>query len=136
MKQLNNRSHVQECSEQVHRILAEYCNNCYPNVPVSIDRAAFTQTFYRSFRFADRRTEQISTFLVPTFPHFCFSEKLQKKSTVIIWGDVNVLCCWLGGEIPLVKQILFYFLQIDDINSNKLFTRFAQSCVCIQSSVT
>ena len=36
VKQLNNRSHVQECSEQVHRILAEYCNNCYPNVPVSI----------------------------------------------------------------------------------------------------
>ena len=36
VKNLNNRSHVQECSEQVHRILLEYCVNCYPNVPVSI----------------------------------------------------------------------------------------------------
>jgi nuclear receptor subfamily 5 group A protein 3 len=33
VKNLNNRSHVQECSEQVHRILLEYCVNCYPNVP-------------------------------------------------------------------------------------------------------
>jgi len=33
VKNLNNRSHVQECSEQVHRILMEYCHNCYPNVP-------------------------------------------------------------------------------------------------------
>ena len=35
VRNLNNRSHVQESSEQVHQILMEYCHNCYPNVPVS-----------------------------------------------------------------------------------------------------
>jgi nuclear receptor subfamily 5 group A protein 3 len=30
---LNNRTHVQESSEQVHQILMEYCHNCYPQVP-------------------------------------------------------------------------------------------------------
>jgi len=33
VRNLNNRSHVVECSEQVHQILMEYCHNCYPNVP-------------------------------------------------------------------------------------------------------
>lgn len=33
VRNLNNRSHVQECSEQVHQILMEYCHSCYPNVP-------------------------------------------------------------------------------------------------------
>merc|ERR550532_3674297 len=33
VRNLNNRSHVQESSEQVHQILMEYCHNCYPNVP-------------------------------------------------------------------------------------------------------
>merc|ERR1719412_3038039 len=33
VRNLNNRSHVQEPSEQVHQILMEYCHNCYPNVP-------------------------------------------------------------------------------------------------------
>jgi len=33
VRNLNNRAHVQECSEQVHQILMEYCHNCYPNVP-------------------------------------------------------------------------------------------------------
>jgi len=33
VKNLNNRAHVQECNEQVHRILMEYCHNCYPNIP-------------------------------------------------------------------------------------------------------
>lgn len=37
VKNLNNRGHVQECNEQVHRILLEYCINCYPNVPVSVE---------------------------------------------------------------------------------------------------
>merc|ERR1719474_1975943 len=35
VRNLNNRAHVQECSEQVHQILMEYCHSCYPNVPVS-----------------------------------------------------------------------------------------------------
>ena len=34
VRNLNNRAHVQESSEQVHQILMEYCHNCYPNVPV------------------------------------------------------------------------------------------------------
>jgi len=33
VRSLNNRSHVQECSEQVHQVLLEYCVNCYPTVP-------------------------------------------------------------------------------------------------------
>merc|ERR550525_627698 len=33
VRNLNNRSHVQESSEQVHQILMEYCHNCYPNTP-------------------------------------------------------------------------------------------------------
>lgn len=33
VRNLNNRQHVQTCSEQVHQILMEYCHNCYPNVP-------------------------------------------------------------------------------------------------------
>jgi len=33
VRNLNNRQHVQECSEQVHQILLEYCQNCYPNIP-------------------------------------------------------------------------------------------------------
>merc|ERR1719350_2749911 len=33
VRNLNNRAHVQECSEQVHQILMEYCHSCYPNVP-------------------------------------------------------------------------------------------------------
>merc|ERR1719210_1080930 len=33
VRNLNNRAHVQESSEQVHQILLEYCHNCYPNVP-------------------------------------------------------------------------------------------------------
>lgn len=33
VRNLNNRQHVQECSEQVHQILLEYCHTCYPNVP-------------------------------------------------------------------------------------------------------
>jgi len=33
VRNLNNRAHVQECSEQVHQILMEYCHNCYPSVP-------------------------------------------------------------------------------------------------------
>merc|ERR1712242_190849 len=36
VRNLNNRAHVQESSEQVHQILMEYCHNCYPNVPVSL----------------------------------------------------------------------------------------------------
>ena len=34
VRNLNNRAHIQESSEQVHQILMEYCHNCYPNVPV------------------------------------------------------------------------------------------------------
>jgi len=30
---LRNRSHVQECHDQVRRTLHEYCVNCYPSVP-------------------------------------------------------------------------------------------------------
>ena len=37
VRSLNNRTHVQESSEQVHQILMEYCHNCYPNVPVRFD---------------------------------------------------------------------------------------------------
>ena len=33
VRSLHNRSHVQECHEQVHQILLDYCVNCYPNVP-------------------------------------------------------------------------------------------------------
>jgi len=33
VRNLNNRSHVQECSEQVHNILMEYCHACYPALP-------------------------------------------------------------------------------------------------------
>jgi len=33
VRNLNNRAHVQESSEQVHQILLEYCHNCYANVP-------------------------------------------------------------------------------------------------------
>ena len=36
VRSLSNRSHVQECHEQVHQIILDYCVNCYPNVPVSI----------------------------------------------------------------------------------------------------
>jgi len=35
VRNLSNRRHVQECYEQVHQILLDYCVNCYPNVPVS-----------------------------------------------------------------------------------------------------
>jgi hypothetical protein len=35
VRNLNNRKHVQECYDQVRRVLLEYCINCYPNVPVS-----------------------------------------------------------------------------------------------------
>ena len=28
-----NRQHVNECSRQIHEILLEYCQTCYPNVP-------------------------------------------------------------------------------------------------------
>ena len=34
VRNLTNRAHIQESSEQVHQILMEYCHNCYPNVPV------------------------------------------------------------------------------------------------------
>ena len=34
VRNLNNRAHIQESSDQVHQILMEYCHNCYPNVPV------------------------------------------------------------------------------------------------------
>merc|ERR1712203_617924 len=33
VRTLRNRSHVQECHEQVKRTLQEYCFNCYPSVP-------------------------------------------------------------------------------------------------------
>jgi len=33
VRNLNNRKHVQECYDQVRRVLLEYCINCYPNVP-------------------------------------------------------------------------------------------------------
>jgi nuclear receptor subfamily 5 group A protein 3 len=33
VRSLSNRSHVQECHEQVHQILLDYCVNCYPSVP-------------------------------------------------------------------------------------------------------
>jgi len=32
-KNINNLSHVEECSDQVHRFLLEYTTNCYPNIP-------------------------------------------------------------------------------------------------------
>ena len=38
VRTLRNRSHVQECHEQVKRTLQEYCFNCYPSVPVSHTR--------------------------------------------------------------------------------------------------
>ena len=28
-----NRQHVNECSRQIHEILLEYCQTCYPNIP-------------------------------------------------------------------------------------------------------
>ena len=28
-----NRQHVNECSNQIHEILLEYCQTCYPNIP-------------------------------------------------------------------------------------------------------
>ena len=34
----NNRQHVHECSEQVHEILLEHCQTCYPNVPEKYNR--------------------------------------------------------------------------------------------------
>jgi len=33
VRNLNNRAHVQECNEQVHQVLLEYCHNCYPTIP-------------------------------------------------------------------------------------------------------
>nr|AID52855.1 fushi-tarazu transcription factor 1 [Tigriopus japonicus] len=33
VRSLSNRSHVQECNEQVNQILLDYCVNCYANVP-------------------------------------------------------------------------------------------------------
>lgn len=33
VRTLRNRSHVQECHDQVRRTLHEYCINCYPSVP-------------------------------------------------------------------------------------------------------
>lgn len=33
VRSLNNRGHVQECHDQVRRILHEYCINCYQSVP-------------------------------------------------------------------------------------------------------
>ena len=46
---LNNRTHVQESSEQVHQILMEYCHNCYPQVPVShhSTTTSFTKLLWR-----------------------------------------------------------------------------------------
>ena len=35
VRSLNNRKHVQDCFDQVRRVLLEYCVNCYPNIPVS-----------------------------------------------------------------------------------------------------
>lgn len=35
LRTLRNRSHVQECHDQVRRTLHEYSINCYQNVPVS-----------------------------------------------------------------------------------------------------
>lgn len=35
VRTLRNRSHVQECHDQVRRTLHEYCINCYQSVPVS-----------------------------------------------------------------------------------------------------
>jgi hypothetical protein len=35
VRNLNNRKHVQDCYDQVRRVLLEYCVNCYPNIPVS-----------------------------------------------------------------------------------------------------
>ena len=50
VRNLNNRSHVQESSEQVHQILMEYCHNCYPNVPVRFTlhtTSCFVQLLFR-----------------------------------------------------------------------------------------
>ena len=51
VRNLNNRSHVQESSEQVHQILMEYCHNCYPNVPVRFTQhttaSCFVQLLFR-----------------------------------------------------------------------------------------
>jgi len=33
VRSLNNRKHVQDCFDQVRRVLLEYCVNCYPNIP-------------------------------------------------------------------------------------------------------
>jgi len=33
VRNLNSRAHVQECSEQVHQILLEYSQSCYPTIP-------------------------------------------------------------------------------------------------------
>ena len=46
VRNLNNRSHVQESSEQVHQILMEYCHNCYPNVPVRLTHHTATTTCF------------------------------------------------------------------------------------------
>jgi len=34
----DNRQHVLECSKQMHQILMEYCQNCYPNIPDKYNR--------------------------------------------------------------------------------------------------
>ena len=47
VRNLNNRSHVQESSEQVHQILMEYCHNCYPNVPVRFTQHTTASCFVR-----------------------------------------------------------------------------------------
>ena len=138
MKQLNNRSHVQECSEQVHRILAEYCNHCYPNVPVSIDRAAFTQTFYRSLSISptDERSKSLY-FESPLFLTFVFPKNSQKKKHIHNYGAMSTFYAagWEGESLWL-SRVCFTFYP--DKMMLKIATSFLQDLrrvVCISSQV-
>ena len=59
VRNLNNRAHVQESSEQVHQILLEYCHNCYPNVPVSGPDSQFLNDDINSLKIPIRRHHNV-----------------------------------------------------------------------------
>ena len=49
VRTLRNRSHVQDCHDQVRRTLHEYCINCYQSVPVRTDPVIKLEQFLINF---------------------------------------------------------------------------------------
>ena len=87
VRSLSNRSHVQECHEQVHQIILDYCVNCYPNVPVSIATTTTTMMTMLLTQYGgliDFTIENDSTlfFNSNVFPPLLLDTVLQYPSTV------------------------------------------------------